>query len=820
MKDKFTVTGMSCSACSAGVERVTKKLNGVKSAEVSLLGESLAVEYDEKTVSREEIFSAVKALGYGIEEYREGKEARQKERTEQLKKRFFVSLALLIPMMYLSMGGMLSLPLPPFTVNCVLQFLLAAATIGVNFRFFKNGGVALIKRVPNMDTLVALGAGVSFAYSVYIAVKGIIAGASHAGHLFFESAAMILTLVTLGKWLEARATGKTGREVEKLLRLMPDTVRVEENGVEKTVPFSHLKQGDVLILKQGDYVPADGVVIGGNGFVNRAAVTGESVPVEVYEGSRVTGADVIVNGYLRVRAEKVGADTTISQIVKMVKEAGESKAPIQHTADAIAGIFVPAVGLIALVTFLLWTLIKSDAALAANYAISVLVISCPCSLGLATPVAVMAATGKGMSLGVLFKNAEALQRAEKINCVLLDKTATLTQGKMQTTNFTAFSSGKGREKQLLGVAAAIESFSNHPIAECIIRYAQENGAETVTAENYVYETGKGASATVDGKKYRLGNRKQLNAAENSRAFEEEERLAKEGKTAVFLAGESGLLCVFALADTLKETSAEAVEALKKQKIRVGMVTGDNERVAQAIASCVGISDVFAEALPVDKADAVKRVQRSGGYVAMVGDGINDSPALKQADVGIAVGTGTDIAIDSADVVLANGDVRAVTDVIRLSRATVKNIKENLFWAFFYNVAAIPVAAGAFAFAGLSLNPMIAAACMSLSSLFVVGNALRLTRFKGERDKKTDDKNGKNKTEEVAKMKKTLYIEGMMCAHCAKHVTEALGAVAGVESCEVNLKKKTAVIVQNAETDNAALEQAVKEAGYEVTKIVE
>ncbi|MDD6995678.1 MAG: heavy metal translocating P-type ATPase, partial [Candidatus Borkfalkiaceae bacterium] len=683
---------------------------------------------------------------------------------------------------------------------------------------------------------------VSFLYSVYLAVRAIATGAGHAGHLFFESASMILTLVTLGKWLEARATGRTGREVEKLLRLMPDTVRVEENGREKTVPFSDLKQGDVLILKQGDYVPADGVAISGSGFVNRSAITGESVPVEICEGSRVTGADVIVSGYLRVRAEKVGADTAISQIVKMVKEAGESKAPIQHVADVIAGIFVPAVTLIALVTFLVWLLIKGDAALAANYAISVLVISCPCSLGLATPVAVMAATGKGMSLGVLFKNAEALQRAEKINCVLLDKTATLTQGKMQVTDFTAFPAGKGREKRLLFVAAAIESFSDHPIAECIRRYAEENDAEAATAhadknadknadnigdkiaaENYAYETGKGATADVEGKRYRLGNRRLLTSAENSRAFEEEKRLSKEGKTAVFLAGEEGLLCVFALADTLKETSAEAVAELKKRKIRVAMVTGDNERVAQAIASRAGIADVFAEALPKDKAEAVKRVQQAGGYVAMVGDGINDSPALKQADVGIAVGTGADIAIDSADVVLTNGDVRAVTDAIRLSRAAVKNIKENLFWAFFYNVAAIPVAAGAFAFAGISLNPMIAAACMSLSSLFVVGNALRLTRFKGVNEKKEkENKKRRNKEKkEGRKMKKTLYIEGMMCAHCAKRVADALNRVEGVEKSEVNLKKKTAVITLRAEADYAALEQAVKQAvtnaGYELKK---
>lgn len=828
-KEKFTVTGMSCSACSAGVERVTKKLNGVKTAEVSLLGESLTVEYDETLVTREDIFTAVTALGYGIGEYREGKEERQKGKAEALKKRFIVSMILLVPLMYLAMGGMLSLPEPPAKANYILQFILAGATMAVNFRFFRNGFSALVKRVPNMDTLVSLGSGVSFLYSIYLAIKMSAHAGEHAGHLFFESAAMILTLVTLGKWLEAAATGKTGKEVEKLLRMMPDTVTIVENDEEKNVPFSSLKEGDILAVKQGEYIPVDGVVVSGGGFVDRAAVTGESVPVEAEVGAAVTGADIVKSGYMRVRAEKVGKDTTISQIVRMVKEAGESKAPIQHTADVIAGIFVPAVTLIALVTFLAWTLAKGDVSTAANYAISVLVISCPCSLGLATPVAVMAATGKGMSLGILFKNAEALQRAEKVNCMLLDKTATLTEGNMKVTDFSTvagsssgLANGGADEKEILQIAAAIEAKSNHPIADCIYEYAVEKSGEVrLIAENYEYETGKGALAEVNGKKYRLGNRKLLTEAENKLAFEEEKRLSKQGKTAVFLAGENGVIAVFAVADALKETSKEAIAALKKEKIRVAMVTGDNERVAHAIAESVGISDVFAEALPKDKAEAVKRVQSAGGYVAMVGDGINDSPALKQADVGIAVGTGTDVAIDSADVVLVSGDIRSAADAVQLSRKTVKNIKENLFWAFFYNVVAIPVAAGAFAFAGLSLNPMIAAACMSLSSLFVVGNALRLTRFKSgfQSGNATEKSVNENKNYEVkGNMKKVLHIEGMMCAHCVKHVTEALNAVDGVSVIEVNLKKKTAEIALEKDVKNGELTAAIKNAGYEVKKI--
>lgn len=832
MKEKFTVTGMSCSACSAGVERVTKKLKGVQSAEVSLLGENLSVVYDETLVSREEIFAAVTGLGYGISEYRQSKEENRKGKADDLKKRFFISLILLLPIMYLSMGAMFSFPELPVYISYPLQFLFAAITIAVNFRFFKNGFSALVRGVSNMDTLVSLGSGVSFLYSVYLAVKTLVTKGAET-HLFFESAAMILTLVTLGKWLEARATGKTGKEVEKLLRMMPDTVRVlrtDENGErEETLPFSSIRKGDVLIVKQGDYVPVDGVVVFGSAFVDRSAVTGESVPVEVSKDGFVTGADVVKSGFLHVRAEKVGADTTISQIVKMVKEAGESKAPIQHTADVIAGIFVPAVTLIALVTFLAWLLVKGDVSLAANYAISVLVISCPCSLGLATPVAVMAATGKGMSVGVLFKNAEALQRAEKINCVLLDKTATLTEGNMQVTDLILTAEKTAGREEVLSIAAAIEKLSNHPIADCIRAYAEGNVCENTSAEvqDYRYETGKGAFGTIDGKKYRLGNRKLLTKEENDRAYLEEKRLSKEGKSAVFLASDDGLIAVFALADALKETSKEAVAALKENGVRVAMVTGDNEKVAHAIAEKVGISDVFAEALPKDKAEAVKRVQSAGGYVAMVGDGINDSPALKQADVGIAVGTGTDVAIDSADVVLAHGDVRAAVDAIVLSKKTVKNIRENLFWAFFYNIVAIPVAAGVFSRFGLSLNPMIAAACMSFSSLFVVGNALRLTRFKStfaadakvkRAEKKS--KNVKNNTAESAEeektMQKILKIEGMMCAHCVKHVTDALNGVEGVTVKNVDLKKKIATIEGDA--DDASLIKAVTDAGYEVKKI--
>ncbi len=623
--------------------------------------------------------------------------------------------------------------------------------------------------------------------------------------MFYESAAMILALVTLGKWLEEKSKRKTGEEIEKLIKLMPSTVTVERNGAQTKLAFSEIGVGDVLVVKQGEYVPVDGKIIEGHAFLDRAAITGESLPIEAQEGDLVTGADIVKSGFIKVLAEKVGADTTLSQIVKMVKEAGASKAPIQKAADKIAGIFVPAVTLIALITMIVWLLITKNAAQAANYAISVLVISCPCSLGLATPVAVMAATGKGMSLGILYKDAEALQKAKDVNCVLLDKTATLTHGEPKVTDFECFTKDKAL---VLQIVVGIESRSNHPIAECVRAFALEQIGEKniVDMEAYEYQTGKGATAVYQGKTYRLGNRRLLGKIAEKDAYRLENKYSKQGKTVVFLANEEKILAVFAIADTLKEQSAEAIEQLKKRKIRVGMLTGDNENVAKAIAKQVGIDDYFAEALPKDKAEAVERVRSVGGFVAMVGDGINDSPALKAADIGVAMGNGTDVAIDSADVVLSRGDLRLVSTMIDLSKATVKNIHQNLFWAFFYNCVAIPVAAGVFAFAGVTLNPMIAAACMSLSSLFVVTNALRLTRFKN------------NKKSENKGMNKILKIEGMMCAHCVAHVTKALSSVAGVKNVDVNLKKKTATVECTEEIANETLIEAVTEAGYEVKKI--
>lgn len=805
MKEKFTITGMTCSACSAGIERTVRKLEGVTNADVSLMGECMTVEYDENALAHAEIVEAVESLGYGAREYEENQLKKRLPQPNVLKKRFLYSLCFLLPLMYFSMGGMIALPQPSTIVSVSLQMVLAAVVIAINFRFFTSGTKALLKGVANMDTLVALGSGVSFLYSFVFTIVLYTGKVDTHVHLFYESAAMILTLVTLGKWLEEKSKRRTGDEIEKLIQLMPNTVTIEQEGKEIKKAFSDIETGDLLIVKQGEYVPVDGVIAEGSAYIDRAAITGESMPIERVTGDVVTGADIVKSGYIKVRAEKVGADTTLSQIVKMVKEAGASKAPLQKTADKIAGIFVPAVTCIAAITFLVWLWIGGDLAQAANYAISVLVISCPCSLGLATPVAVMAATGRGMAMGILYKDADALQKTGEIDCVLLDKTATLTVGKPQVTECVCL---HGEREELLAVSAAIERHSNHPIADCIVAYEEtQAGVSDIETETYAYETGKGAIAVYGGETYYLGNCRLLDPSVRAQAKEIELRYSKVGKTVVFLATKTEIRAYFSIADTLKAGSKEAIALLHDKKIRTAMLTGDNENVAKAIAKEVGIDEYFAEALPQDKAEAVKRVRAVGGTVAMVGDGINDSPALKEADVGIAMGNGTDVAIDSADIVLSRGDIRLIDRAISLSKATVRNIKQNLFWAFFYNCIAIPVAAGVFAFAGIALNPMIGAACMSLSSLFVVTNALRLTRF-----------GAKTESKEADKMKKTLHVEGMMCQHCVAHVTKALQGVQGVEAVEVDLKKKTAIVQSLEEIDNDVLTAAVTEAGYTVKKI--
>lgn len=802
---------MTCSACSSGIERAVGKLDGVSACEVSLMGKTMKVEFDEGKVAEDVIFSTVKSLGYGI--YTEGEQPQQKtvSRDRQLFIRFIISVVLLVPLMYVSMGHMFGAPVPgfidPHSGNskwfAFYQAIISAAIIGVNYSFFKNGAVAVFKKVPNMDTLVALGSGVSFIWSVVLTVYIFldIKPMQNAMNLHFESAAMILTLVTVGKWLEEKSKKKTGSEIEKLLKLAPDTVTVEADGEQRAVSVKEVKVGDILVVKQGEYIPVDGKVIFGSSFVDKCAITGESLPVEVTKGDFVTSAAIVKSGLIKIQAEKVGSETTLSKIIKMVKEAGASKAPIQKIADKIAGIFVPAVVLVALLTFFIWLLVDGGFVPehCVTYAISVLVVSCPCALGLATPVAIMTAAGKGASLGILYKDAESLQKVCSINTVLLDKTATITEGKPRVTDFETFGCDNGFAVKL---ACGIEKNSNHPLARCVVEYAVDG----VEVDNFNYIVGRGATAEFENKKYFLGNAsliKNISREVKTKADE----LSAHGKTVVYLADENNVLALIGIADTVKEGSKDAVSLLKARNIRVAMLTGDAEPTAKFVADSVGIDEFVAEVLPEDKLKAVERVQQVGGVAAMVGDGINDSPALKQADVGIAMGGGTDVAIDSAGVVLMSEDLRTLDTVFDLSRATVRNIKQNLFWAFFYNVVMIPVAAGAFSSLNFVFNPMIAAACMSLSSLFVVCNALRLLLYKNKKVIKGDNL-----------MKTIVNIEGMCCEHCAKRVEDKLSTVKNAVSVDVKLKKKLAVIRSREEVSAEEISALVADAGYKVVSI--
>ena len=805
MEKKYTITGMTCSACSSGIERAIGKKEGVSSVNVSLMGESMDVTFDETVVSEAELVKEVFDLGYGAYEYG----TVRKNAAERIKVRLIASIVLLVPLLYLSMGHMIGLPLPSFLhpefspqAFAIAQAVLAFAIMAINFHFFKNGFLAVLHKMPNMDTLVSLGSLASFGYSVYLTVC-IFTDAPEAAHehamgLFYESAGTILTLVTVGKWLEARAKRRTGREVEKLLRLSPEFVTVERGGGEEAIRLSQVQVGDVVIVKQGGYIPVDGEIVEGASSVDKSAITGESLPVEVGVGDFVTSACMNKNGYLKIRAERVGSDTTLSKIVKMVQSAGASKAPIQKFADSVAGVFVPLVTLIAIAAFCVWVFVSGDLEKAMNYGISVLVISCPCALGLATPVAVMAATGKGASLGILYKDAETLQKTSEVNAVLFDKTAPLTEGTPTVTDILSF---EGGQDEWLPAVKAIELRSNHPLAECIVGHL--DGVREAELESFSYVSGQGAIGVSAGKTYRLGNRKLCKGIDLAKANRAERELSADGKTVLFFCEGQKLVGLIAVADVLKETSKEAVALLKARGVRLAMLTGDSEGAAKGIASKVGIDDYYAEVMPEDKLRAVENLQKFS-TVAMVGDGINDSPALKQADVGVAMGSGTDVAIDSADIILSGGDMRLLDTAIDLSKTAVRNIKENLFWAFFYNCVGIPVAAGAFAVWGWSLNPMLASLAMSLSSLFVVCNALRLTRYQIKRKEKG--------------MEKLLTVKGMMCMHCVEHVSKALEAVDGVASVEVNLKKKTADVRLSRDVADEILQKAVADAGYEVTSV--
>ncbi len=862
MKQIYTVGGMSCAACAAGIERTVKRLQGVRFCAVSLMGESMEVEYDESVLTSAEIVSAVTKLGY--QAYEAGKQPQKNAKRLPLLVRFLISAVLLVPLMVFSMGGMFGLPVPEGWWNHGFQLGLTTVILAVNCEFFISGVRAAIKRVPNMDTLITLGAAASYFYSVAVLIQmhtgGAGTGHTGMGNLFFESAAMIVTLVTLGKFLEDKSKKRTGREIEKLKALAPDTVTVVRGGKEVFVPLSEVDIGDLVVVKQGESVPVDGVIEEGHVFLDASAITGESLPVEHVAGEHVSSATIVSSGYMKLRAEKVGEDTMLAGIIRMVREAGTSKAPIQKLADKISAVFVPAVLALAVFTFVIWIACTRDVARSFNFAVSVVVISCPCALGLATPVAIMAATGRGASLGILYKNAEALQKMATVSEVFLDKTATLTEGKPKVVWFD----GDAEAKK---IAFAIEKKLNHPLAECIVDYCGE-GYE---AEDVAYIPRQGAVGTVGGKTYFLGNETlmQTKGVKFEAQLERFLALTSEGKTVLFLSDGARVLAMFGLADTLKPGSRAAVEELRSLGCVPIMLTGDNAAVAKVIAREAGFPDwdacVCAELLPEEKLGYVRRTReqheqakrelrtarRADSFVAMVGDGINDAPALKEADIGVAIGNGTDVAIESADMVLVKGDLGALPKAVRLAKKTMRVIKQNLFWAFFYNCVGIPLAAGAFAWAGLTLNPMIAAAAMSLSSLFVVTNALRLTRGKTKKEGtmseippsdtpqtppigqesgqeeplpagnpagsisegETAEQATKNLQKGVETMRITLQIKGMMCAHCVKHVTEALLGVAGVERAEVSLEHGTAV-VDGLRLDPNALTAAVTEAGYE------
>ncbi len=743
MTGKFDITGMTCSACSARVDKAVRSLDGVNEVNVNLLMNNMSVDYDGGAVTEGEIIGAVIAAGYGASKAGEKKTEKRdtgvEDEIKSMKIRLIVSVALLVPLMYLSMGHMWNFPLVNLWIKgyedalafAFTQLLLTLPIVIINRKYFINGFKTLFHGAPNMDSLIAIGSGASLVYGI-VAIYCIGYGLGHGDkelvesymmNLYFEGAATIVTLITLGKYLETRAKGKTSRAIEKLIDLSPKTAVVIRNGKEKTVAVEDVKVGEYVVVKAGQTVPLDGVITEGNGAVDESAITGESIAVEKTVGDSVTGATVNKSGYFVFRVEKVGEDTTLAQIISLVEEAASSKAPISKLADKVAGVFVPVVIGIAIVTAVVWLLIGKGAPFAFTMAVSVLVISCPCALGLATPTAIMVGTGRGAQLGILIKSAESLETACKTDTVVLDKTGTITEGKPSVTDIIPCGV---TENELLAVAAAVENASEHPLARAIVEKAA--GMDIKTAEDFTQTAGRGVSGVVNGKKILAGNYKMM--CENNVTATENTALAAEGKTALYFAADGKFIGIIAVADTVKETSRAAIDAMRDMKLKVVMLTGDNKVTAEAIRKSLNITDAIAEVLPSGKEAEVRRLQSEGRSVAMVGDGINDAPALTRADVGVAIGAGTDVAIESADVVLMKSDLRDAVTAMKLSRAVMRNIKQNLFWAFFYNVLGIPVAAGAlYWLGGFCLNPMIAAAAMSFSSVFVVSNALRLRFFK-------------------------------------------------------------------------------------------
>ncbi len=828
MRLNFEVTGMTCAACSARVEKVTGQIPGVQKAEVNLLAGRLSVEADDPEIA-ESIIDAVEKAGYGA--CAAGQAARQNNTDKQIdvglkqmKTRIIGSAVCLVVLMYFTMGHMVGIPMPHWyhgrenaLVAALVQFFLTMPPVYLNRVYYSKGLRALWNRAPNMDSLIAVGSGAALVYGVaalfrmaYAVGNGDWATVElYSNNLYFESAAMIVTLITLGKFLETRAKGKTGDAIRQLMDLSPKTAIIRRNGEEYSVSTEEVRVGDIVIVRSGGSIPVDGIVLSGRGSVDQSALTGESVPVEKSVGDTVSAATINTEGYLELRAEKVGEDTTLAQVIRMVEQAGGSKAPIARLADKVAGVFVPVVMLIAVAAFAVWMLVGQTLEFSLTTAIAVLVISCPCALGLATPVAIMVGTGTGARMGVLFKTAEALENLHKVDTVVLDKTGTLTRGKPAVTDI--ISAGIPQE-ELMKIAASIESRSEHPFAKAILDKAGELPLYPI--EDFRVLPGRGVSAIIDGSRYYGGNRALMNALKITPP--DAQALEQEGKTPLYFAREDGIfLGTIAAADVLKPDSVDAVLQMRKLKLDVVMLTGDNETTAKAVAAKAGIEHVISDVLPADKAGVVEGIRKSGHNVLMVGDGINDAPALAMADAGMAIGAGTDIAIESADIVLMKNSLTDVAQAIRLSKATVRNIKENLFWAFFYNTLGIPVAAGVLypAF-GIQLSPMIGAAAMSLSSVFVVTNALRLRFFKPRVDSVVTAPQEQNEEiTEVMTMETIIKVNGMMCPHCKARVEAVCKAVAGAADAVVDLQEKQVTVTGNA--DVAQLKKAITDAGYEV-----
>ncbi len=874
-KEKYNVTGMTCAACQANVTRCVQKLDGVEEVNVNLLSGQMTVDYDETKLDSAAIARAVAGIGYGASSadapsdtksggFRsewEDRQSRAQEELQSMKVRLVASIALLIPLMYVAMGSMMGLPVPGILtgmenamISALTQLILTVPILVLNRKFYKVGLKALVKRAPNMDSLVAIGSGASLVYGLFAMYRmawgfghqnmAVVHEYAHA--LYFESAAMILTLVTVGKYLEARSRSKTSDALGKLVDLAPKTAVIIKNGQEVTVPAEQVAAGDIVVIRPGESIPVDGVVTEGAGYVDQAAITGESIPVEKMPGDTVISATINKNGTFRFRASKVGEDTTLSQIIRLVDEAGNSKAPIARLADKVSGIFVPVVIGIAILTAIVWIVAGQDFEFALSNAIAVLVISCPCALGLATPVAIMVGTGKAAEYGILIKSAESLENLHSIDTVILDKTGTITSGHPEVTDIEVLAPSMSQE-EFLSQAAALEAGSEHPLAQAVVEKAKRDGVSPAGAEEFQARAGRGVSARISGKTWLAGN---LAFMEEEKAMGPEQEMAlvrekmgqyaSQGKTPLLFVRDGQAAGIIAVADTVRETSRAAIRKFKEMGLTVVMLTGDNKVTAEAIRKELDIAEAVSDVLPTEKEACVRSWQEKGHKVAMVGDGINDAPALTRADIGIAIGAGTDIAIDSADVVLMKDSLQDVVTAIELSRAVVRNIHMNLFWAFFYNILGIPVAAGAlFPAFGLRLSPMIGSAAMSLSSVCVVTNALRLRFFKpalgdqadgpekAEKDaEKTDsmtenipgdsgvDRKEEQEEKGMVTMKKTLVVEGMMCEHCKMHVEKALAGVAGVDSAQVDLEKKTATVSMAEDVADQVLMDAVKEAGYE------